>query len=232
MSESGRRSFPPEPMRGVAEEVEWPLFFHPQRGGEFGPINRELFHYRGGADSGWREIGSARMLVVQHGCWVEHCEPVPGQALPDGFLWADPTKQYYGMGGPHRFYGPREKVCRRCEAPFVFSADEQQHLYETLGLHIDKETVHCPGCRAVKRTRKAYSEQVRRLDETPSPDAYLEAARLAAVLLAAGDRIDVDKAIGYSRRAKKSGRHVREATGIEARLIALRAADTHFLEWR
>lgn len=84
------------------------------------PVDPRRDKYRGGRDSNWREIAQVRVTSV-----AGAPEPVAGQSLPPGFLWADPTKQFLGFGAPRLVYGPLEKRCRQCAAAFVFTAKAQ-----------------------------------------------------------------------------------------------------------
>src|SRR5947207_1846458 len=67
--------------------------FHPQRGGVLtqDKVPPGCLRYRGGSDGDWREIACLDR--------DELGRILPGQRLPRGFIWADPARQHYGMGG-------------------------------------------------------------------------------------------------------------------------------------
>ena len=61
-----------------------------------------------------------------------------GAALP-----GNPKKQSFGMEGPTLAYFSLTERCQNCGNDFLFSADEQQYWYETLGFHVDSYPKHC-----------------------------------------------------------------------------------------
>lgn len=211
----------PEP---VVETVRLPLSFHPWRGGHVGEFDRGLRSYRGGESRDWRRVATVRMLARRTSRGLDVLGPAPGESLPKGFLWGDPGRQQFGMGGPDWVFGPLERPCRRCATVFVSSAEEQKRMHEERGCHIDVMPALCRDCRQVKRVRKEYSERVGHLGGTPAPDALLHVARLGARLLAAGEQVNVDRLIGYSRTARRTKRLARDAALVEEELLALRAS--------
>ena len=78
----------------------------------------------------------------------------------------------------------RDRNRRVGGAPFVFSAREQKHWYETLGFRLDASAVRCLPCRRAFRRDKgigrALSDASRALVEAPlHPPAALAYARAA-----------------------------------------------------
>ena len=70
--------------------------FHPQRGGVLTKDKAPgCLRYRGGSDGDWHEIASFDL--------DELGRIIPGQRLPRGFLWAEPARQHYGLGGAQPF---------------------------------------------------------------------------------------------------------------------------------
>jgi hypothetical protein len=49
-------------------------------------------------------------------------------------------------------YFDLDRICRDCQRPFIFFADEQKYWYEELGLRLEADCVRCVPCR--KRHRK------------------------------------------------------------------------------
>jgi hypothetical protein len=162
------------------------IWFHPQRGSIVTDekFDKGCLRYRGGPDDAWRIIG----------------EP-----LPKGFLWGDPAKQQYGMGGPQEVFGPLERVCRDCKKEFVFPAAEQKYWLETLGFHIDSTATRCLGCRTVRRKQRSYADAVNETKKNPTARAFLNAAKAALAWHKAGGRAPLAKAVAHCRRAQKLG---------------------------
>ena len=200
------------------------LFFHPQRGVMLlaEPVPPGCRRYLGGKDADWREIARVE-LVAGNGSW----QPAPGQRPPPGFLWGDPERQRFGLGGPVLVFGPLDKVCRDCGDPFVLTAREQKHLAENLRLPIDATSVRCLSCRrakvALERARAAYAEALRAAERTPSAATHLDAARAALAVIAAGGRAPLDKALAHCRRARRLGATI-AADRVEQAIAARRAA--------
>lgn len=199
------------------------VWFHPQRGGivTLEPVPPGCRRYRGGKDSDWREIARVQLTTDRVPL------PLPAQKLPKGFLWGDPERQAYGMGGPEMLYGPLEKVCRDCKTSFVFGARAQQHLCETLGLFIDITAVRCRACararRAIEAKRVAYAAAIHAADGATTPKPHLALARATLELVRAGGRASLDRAIASCRRARRLGA-AEPADQLEAALVALRQA--------
>lgn len=106
-------------------------------------------------------------------------------------------------------FGPLEKVCRSCKVPFVFTAAEQKHWYETLRFHIDSTAVRCGPCRRALRrlelARKRYEKAVHAVADAPSKKTHLDAAAATLQVIRAGGRAPIDRAIGHARRAQALG---------------------------
>lgn len=147
---------------------------------------------------------------------------VGGQKLPKGFLWAQPEKQTFGLSGPFRAYAPIHRRCRDCKAMYEWSAKAQQHLYETLGVNVEKTATRCQACarkrRAIEDARAAYAKAVAELPaDTPAP--YVRVAKAMLDVLEAGGTLSLERAIGYCTRARKLG----AATSVDAIERKLRA---------
>lgn len=61
---------------------------------------------------------------------------------------------------PVTHYFDMERICRNCQKPFIFFAEEQKYWYETLKFPLASDCVRCPKCRkterALARTRATY----------------------------------------------------------------------------
>ena len=150
---------------------------------------------------------------------------IPGQSLPRGYLWADPTKQFFGMGGPYLAYAPIERRCHACKSMYTWSASAQQHLYETLRVFVDKTATLCQPCarerRALEDARARYSASLAALDTDPTGDAHARVARDMLEILELGGRVSIDEAIGHCTRAKRRGA-ASAVLAVEAELRARR----------
>src|SRR5688500_10077937 len=107
----------------------------------------------------------------------------PGQRLPNGFLWADPSKQRCGLSGPFLAYGPIERRCSDCKQMFTWPAAAQQHLYETIGAIVHASAARCQACARAKRVREdariAYADALRALARAQSRAAHVRGPRAA-----------------------------------------------------
>lgn len=197
------------------------LYFHPQRGvyASPKPINPRCARYRGGRDDAWVALGVT----------VDSTTHAHEGALPPGFLWGDPAKQKYGMGGPAYAYGPLERRCRACGADFTFTAKEQQHWYEVLGFTLDSTAVTCAPCRAAERklvvAQRRYDEGLTEASARPGAATHLAAAKAVLALLEVTGRAPsqalLDKALAHCTAARKFGAGD-EVTAVRAALRASR----------
>ena len=148
---------------------------------------------------------------------------LPGQALPRGYLWADPRRQVYGMGGPHLVYAPLTRCCRDCAATFTWSARAQQHLYETLRLNIETTAMRCQPCarqrRALEAARARYAAALDAVRAAPTASGHARVAALMLEILERGGRVAIARALGHCTRARRLGAST-SVDAIEARLRA------------
>jgi hypothetical protein len=153
--------------------------------------------------------------------------PAPAAGPPKGFLWGDPERQVHGLSGAILVFGPIEKTCRDCGAPFVLTAQEQQHLAETLRLLTLVTSVRCRACRRAKveleQARQAYAEALAAAERAPTAETHLAVARAALAVLSSGGRAPLDKALSHCRRARKLGAAA-AADRVEQQIAKLRAA--------
>ncbi len=129
--------------------------------------------------------------------------------LPPGAVRGDPRRQLFCCDVPRYFYVDLARTCRSCGAPFVFSAREQRHWYETLGFRLDASAVRCLPCRrAFRRDRglsRALADASRALAEGPlHPPAVLAYARAAVAHAERHGHAPLDAAIGALRALRKS----------------------------
>jgi hypothetical protein len=194
--------------------------FHPQRGGVLtqDKVPPGCRRYRGGSDGDWREIACFDL--------DELGRIIPGQRLPRGFLWAEPERQHYGLGGAQPFYGPLDRTCRDCGDTFVLPATAQRHLYETLGLFVDTLAVRCQRCarrrRGLETKRTTYATALAAAAGATTAQPHLDLAHATIALVAAGGRASLDRAIGSARRAQRLGAGA-PAESAERKLRELRA---------
>lgn len=196
------------------------VFFHPQRGAFLSAeaINVRVARYRGGADEQWRELKGVLVEQKKDGSFSTSGK------LPAGFLWGDPARQVFGLGGPALVFGPLEKRCRECGVDFVFTADEQRHWYETLGFFLDATAVRCSPCRTKRRkleqARRAWELALKAVDSTPK--SHLAVVEAGLGLLEHGGQVKREKLLMHTSRAAKLGADV---SALRQRLNA-RAAST------
>jgi hypothetical protein len=98
---------------------------------------------------------------------------------------ADPTKQ--NAMYPTEFYVDVIEICRNCERPFFFFAEEQKHWYEDLGFEISSWCVQCVDCRKTeqffKKAFHRYGTLIKRTDL--SDDELVQLLEDTTVLTAA-----------------------------------------------
>ena len=72
------------------------------------------------------------------------------------------------------FYVDILEICRDCQRPFLFFAEEQKYWYETLKFHIDAQCTRCTECRKdVQQERKIFAEYSQLVNQTSFTDEQL-----------------------------------------------------------
>ncbi|HYN43332.1 MAG TPA: zinc-ribbon domain-containing protein [Thermoanaerobaculia bacterium] len=142
--------------------------------------------------------------------------------LPAGAVRGDPRRQLFCCEVPRYFYVDADRTCRDCGAPFVFSAREQKHWYETLGFRLDANAVRCLPCRRAFRRGKgiarALSDASRALTEAPlHPPAALAYARAAVAHTERFGHAPLDAAIAALRALRRHSLSVVETIYLEGR---------------
>lgn len=202
------------------EETTAPVWYHPQFGA------RIQFD----APGSWSRDGlpavpwtvATRLDVIKRDKYT--FTVIGGQSLPKGFLWAQPSKQSFGMSGPLAVFAPIHRRCRDCKAMFEWPAQAQQHLYETLGVNVEKTATRCQTCarkrRAIEDARAAYAKAAAEIPaDTAAP--YVRVARAMLDVLDAGGTLSIERAIGYCTRARKLGAGT-SVNAVETKLRARR----------
>jgi hypothetical protein len=112
---------------------------------------------------------------------------------PNTAIKADQSKQLNAPGaGWHgatiAYYFDVRRVCRDCQRPFIFFAEEQQYWYEELALPLEVDCVRCHACRRdqreLERLRKRYNELV--ATPKPGPAELIELVTLSLDLIDSG----------------------------------------------
>ncbi|MBK9967459.1 MAG: zinc-ribbon domain-containing protein [Holophagales bacterium] len=142
--------------------------------------------------------------------------------MPSGAVRGDPRRQLFCCEIPRYFYVDLDRTCRDCGAPFVFSAREQKHWYETLGFRLDANAVRCLPCRRAFRRDKgigrALSDASRALVEAPlHPPAALAYARAAVAHAERFGHAPLDGAIAALRALRRAAPSVVETLYLEGR---------------
>lgn len=200
------------------EETTVPVWYHPQFGARVQYDAPGSWSCDGLPVVPWTV--AARLDVIKRDKYT--FKIVGGQSLPKEFLWAQPSKQTFGMSGPFVVFGPIHRRCRDCKVMFEWPAKAQQHLYETLGVSVEKTAIRCQACartrRAIEEARAAYAKVAAEVPaDTAAP--YVRVAKAMLDVLEAGGKVSIDRAIGYCTRARKLGAAV---DAIEAKLRARR----------
>ena len=132
--------------------------------------------------------------------------------LPPGAVRGDVRKQNFCPMciGPTYFYIDVPGNCVDCDAPFVFSAAEQKHWYETLGIYRRATRMRCDACRAVRRSRRLaharLAQAIKDLARTPEdPNVQLATAAAFVELADHTGLRRMDRAIAAARRTRATG---------------------------
>jgi hypothetical protein len=68
-------------------------------------------------------------------------------------------------------YFDAKRVCRKCERPFLFFAEEQKHWYEDLMFPLEADCLDCSPCRKddqrLRATRQKYDALLEKTARTP-----------------------------------------------------------------
>ena len=133
------------------------------------------------------------------------------QLLPAGSILANTDQQEWASTSCwpwlHWAYVPHTRRCRRCREDFLFSAEEQRHWWEVLGLPTEVWPRQCAPCRKVIRREKAahaaLAEARRRLEADPGDlAAELEVARATWALRETIGPEGLNRGVGAARRAR------------------------------
>jgi hypothetical protein len=96
-----------------------------------------------------------------------HWHSPPGVRVPDTAIAADVTKQSPATV-PVTHYFDARRICRKCERPFLFFAEEQQFWYEELRFPLEADAVECVRCRRDVRRLRELREEYEVLLVSPS----------------------------------------------------------------
>lgn len=82
-------------------------------------------------------------------------------------------------------YFDARRVCRKCERPFLFFAEEQKHWYEDLRFPLESDCLDCPPCRKdeqrLRAIRQKYDALLEEAARTPTATLELVECGLALV---------------------------------------------------
>jgi hypothetical protein len=97
---------------------------------------------------------------------------------------ADISRQRFTTFAVTHYFDSR-RVCRDCERPFLFFADEQKHWYEELGFSIEADCDRCLACRkeqqGIARQRESYERLFHVEHRTPAENLEMAECCLALV---------------------------------------------------
>ena len=116
-----------------------------------------------------------------------HWHSPVGVRVPNTAIVADVTRQARATLHVTHYFDSK-RVCRKCERPFLFFAEEQQHWYEELGFPLEADCVQCPPCRKdehqLRSARQKYEALLQKPDRTQ--DDTLELVDCGLLLIDAG----------------------------------------------
>jgi Probable zinc-ribbon domain len=96
-----------------------------------------------------------------------HWHSPPGVRVPDTAVAADVARQISATV-PVTHYFDARRVCRKCERPFLFFAEEQRFWYEELGFPLAADALECVACRRDERQLRARKEKYEALLAAPA----------------------------------------------------------------
>jgi hypothetical protein len=96
-----------------------------------------------------------------------HWHSPPGVRVPNTAVAANIAKQISAIV-PVTHYFDARRVCRKCERPFLFFADEQRFWYEELGFPLAADALEFVACRRDERQLRATKETYEALLASPA----------------------------------------------------------------
>lgn len=113
-----------------------------------------------------------------------HWHSPPGVRVPGTAVAADVSRQAKAMLHVTHYFDAR-RVCRKCERPFLFFAEEQKHWYEDLRFPLEADCLDCPPCRKdeqrLRAIRQKYDALLEEAARTPTATLELVECGLALV---------------------------------------------------
>lgn len=104
--------------------------------------------------------------------------------IPNTAINADLMKQTPATVAVTHYFDSK-RICRDCDKPFIFFAEEQKHWYEELGFGLDSDCVRCPVCRkqqqGLARSKERYEELFH--TQNRNDDQNLEMAECCLALI-------------------------------------------------
>lgn len=104
--------------------------------------------------------------------------------IPNTAIAADLARQTLATV-PVTHYFDLERMCRDCNRPFIFFAEEQKYWYEELGFPLESDCVRCFECRkrqrGVARQREVYESLFHVPNKTPEQLLQMASACLTLV---------------------------------------------------
>lgn len=113
-----------------------------------------------------------------------HWHSREGIRVPNTAIQADLTIQAPATVAVTHYFDSK-RICRDCNKPFIFFAEEQKHWYEELGFGLDSDCVRCPVCRKQQQGLARAKERYEELFHTQNrnDDQNLEMAECCLALI-------------------------------------------------
>jgi hypothetical protein len=100
-----------------------------------------------------------------------HWHSPPGVRVPGTAVAADVSRQAEATLHVTHYFDAK-RVCRKCQQPFLFFAEEQKHWYEDLMFPLEADCLDCPPCRKdeqrIRATRQKYDALLEKASRTPT----------------------------------------------------------------
>lgn len=100
-----------------------------------------------------------------------HWHSPAGVRVPNTAVAADVSRQAKATLHVTHYFDAK-RVCRKCERPFLFFAEEQKHWYEDLMFPLEADCLDCPPCRKdeqrLRAIRQKYDALLEKTVRTPT----------------------------------------------------------------
>jgi hypothetical protein len=153
-----------------------------------------------------------------------HWHSPPGVRVPNTAIAADVSRQARATLHVTHYFDAK-RVCRKCERPFLFFAEEQKHWYEDLQFPLEADCLECPPCRKDEQRLRAihlkYEALLKKAARAPDDTLALVECGLVLVESAVFSAKLVPKLRGFLKPLLRDAKEptYSKAKGLQSRLL-------------